>query len=366
MKDGDKVILITAEPAWVYHQLYDDDESYKRLKYFEQLYITDDAYDLVGKKFRLVATITGDLHHYSHYTEEKEGYVNHLITAGGGGAFLHPTHLLPDRLTRLADANFSFQKSRVKKSPELKAEFPSKKDSKNLAFRILGFPFFNKQFVLFLAGLQLLLTWILQGTTYYNIDGTFIEQLAESTNLSQSFKFIFVTLIHNPFFILISTVLIFGCMAFTDTRRIKRLNLFLGLPHGIIQWLNLMLWLFISAKTFHPLFSDTLQLPMIISTTISAAVCGGIAGAFIFGIYLWFSVYVLKVHLDEGFSSLKYQHYKNFLRIHITKDQVTIYPVGVDRVTTKWKQSGEWENLEFEGALPQCHLIEKPIIIKNI
>jgi hypothetical protein len=105
---------------------------------------------------------------------------------------------------------------------------------------------------------------------------------------------------------------------------------------------------------------------MIISTTISAAVCGGIAGAFIFGIYLWFSVYVLKVHLDEGFSSLKYQHYKNFLRIHITKDQVTIYPVGVDRVTTKWKQSGEWENLEFEGALPQCHLIEKPIIIKNI
>jgi hypothetical protein len=71
------------------------------------------------------------------------------------------------------------------------------------------------------------------------------------------------------------------------------------------------------------------------------------------------------VHLTEGYSSLAYPHYKNFLRIHITKDQVTVYPVGVDRVTTSWKQSGEGENLKFEGTLPQCHLIETPIIIKN-
>ncbi len=365
MKDGDKVILCTAEPAWVYHQMYDDNESYKRLKYFEQLYITDDAYNLIGKKFKLVATITGDLHHYSHYDEEKEGYTNHLITAGGGGAFLHPTHLLPDKLTKLVDVNFSFQKSRIKKVPELKAEFPSKHDSRKLAFRNFAFPFFNKQFVLFLAGLQLLLTWILQGTTYNNINGTFIEQLAKNETWNDSFKLIFVTLIHNPFFILISAVLIFGCMAFTDTRRIKRLNLFLGLPHGIIQWLNIMVWLCLFSKFYQHVFPGIQQMPIIISSTITAAVCGGISGAFIFGIYLWLSVNILKVHLDEGFSSLAYQHYKNFLRIHITKDHLTIYPVGVDRVTTNWKQSGEGENLKFEGELPQCHLIEMPIIYKN-
>jgi hypothetical protein len=154
-------------------------------------------------------------------------------------------------------------------------------------------------------------------------------------------------------------------MAFTDSGSNKRLNIFLGLPHGIIQWLNLMFWLWLFSKIFHPLFSDIQQIPYILSTTAASAVCGGIAGAFIFGIYLWFSVYILKVHGNESFSSFKYQHYKNFLRIHITKDQVTIYPVGVDKVTTNWKQSGEGENIKFEGALPQCHLIETPIIIKN-
>lgn len=366
MKDGDKVILITAEPAWVYHQMFEGDESYKRLKYFEQLFITDDAYDLIGKKFNLVATITGDLHHYSHYVEEKDGYLNHMITAGGGGAFLHPTHLLPEKLTKLDEEKFSFQKSDVKNEPELEAVFPSKKDSRKLSFRILGFPFFNRQFILFLTFLNLFLTWILQGTTYNNTSGTFVEQLAKSVKWGDSFHFIFVTLIHNPFFILISTLLIFGCMAFADTSIIKRLNWYLGLPHGMIQWFNLMFWLILSARNLHPFFSDPKQIQFIIAVTLSAAIVGGLSGAFIFGFYLWFSTYILKVHLDEGFSAIGYQHFKNFLRIHITKSRLIIYPVGVDRVTTDWKQTGEGENLSFDGALPECHLIEMPIIIKNI
>lgn len=365
MQDGDKVILCTAEPAWVYYQMYNENESYRRLKYFEKLYITDDTYKLTGKKFKLVATLTGDLHHYSRYEEEKDGYINHMITAGGGGAFLHPTHLLPEKLTKQASANFSFQNNKPTPDPELKAEFPAKKDSRNLSFRNFAFPWLNKQFVLFLAFVELLLCWILQGTTYYDSSGSFIRQLAKKICFGDSFKFIFETLINNPLFILISVVLIFGCMVFTDTKRIRGLNILLGLPHGLIQWLNLMVWLILFAKHFQNHLPDIEPLKLIIFTTISASVLGGISGAFIFGIYLWFSIYILKVHLDEGFSSLGWQHYKNFLRIHITKDQLTIYPVGVDRVTTKWTQSGEGENLKFSGKLPECHLIEPPIIIKN-
>ncbi len=366
MNDGDKVILITAEPAWVYHQMYDDDESFKRLKYFEQLYITDDAYNLIGKKFKLVATITGDLHHYSHYEEQKDGYINHLITAGGGGAFLHPTHLLPDQLTKLVDVSFSFQKSKMQNEPELKAAFPSKKDSRKISWRILAFPLFNRQFVFFLALLQLILIWILQGTTYNNTNGTFLGQLASQESVNQTASFILNTLIHNPLFILISALLIFGCMVFTDIKRIKRLNWLLGLPHGLIQWFNFMFWIALFAKIFHPLISEIQEMPTIILTTIAAAVCSGIAGSLILGFYLWLSVYILKVHLDEGFSALGYQHCKNFLRIHLAKDQLTIYAVGVDRATTNWKQSGTGENLKFEGKIPECHLIEPPIIIKNL
>ncbi len=365
MQDGDKVILCTAEPAWVYYQLYNDNEAYRRLKYFEKLYITDDTYKLTGKKFKLVATLTGDIHHYSRYEEEKNGYINHMITAGGGGAFLHPTHLLPEKLTKQASANFSFLNDRPTPAPELKAVFPNKKDSLNLSFLNFAFPWMNKQFVLFLAGISLMLCWVLQGTTYYDSSGSFISQLGKTPNLTESLSFIFKTLINNPLFILVSGIILIGCMLFTDTKRIRKLNLLLGLPHGLIQWFNLMLWLIIFSRQFHNHFPDIQPLLLIISTTLAASMVGGISGAFIFGIYLWFSIYFLKVHLDEGFSSLGWQHYKNFLRIHLTKDQLTIYPVGVDRVTTDWKQSGEGENLKFSGKLPDCHLIEPPIIIKN-
>lgn len=365
MLDGDKVILCTAEPAWVYYQMYNKNESYKRLKFFEKTYITDDAFGLTGKKFKLVATLTGDMHHYSRYEEQKDGYINHLITAGGGGAFLHPTHLLPEKLSKQTDAGFSFLKQQIASVPELKATFPSKKHSKNLSFRNFAFPWLNKEFVVFLFCIEMLLSWILQGTTFYSTAGSFIPLLATSNSLGQSFSIVTNTLIHNPLFILISGALIAGCMVFSDTKRIKMFNWFFGLPHGIIQWLNLMIWLIVFSAVIHHAFPELSQFLMIVLSTFLAAVFGGIFGAFIFGIYLWISIYFFQVHLDEGFSSLAWQHCKNFLRIHITKDELTIYPIGVDRVTTDWKQSGEGENLKFSGKIPDCHLIEAPIIIKN-
>src|SRR5690606_24566067 len=42
MMAGDKVILCTAEPAWVYQQLYEDNTSYNRLRFFIETYITED------------------------------------------------------------------------------------------------------------------------------------------------------------------------------------------------------------------------------------------------------------------------------------------------------------------------------------
>ena len=94
---------------------------------------------------------------------------------------------------------------------------------------------------------------------------------------------------------------------------------------------------------------------------------GGLTGSFIFGIYLWFSSLVLGIHLDESFSSFGYPHFKNFLRIHITPEgDVTIYPVGIKKAVTNWKQDGEEENLTFSSSdSAEYYLIEPPIIIKN-
>src|SRR5690606_25965382 len=86
MQPGDKVILCTAEPAWVYKQLYENDKSYDRLQFFIETYITKDKAACIGKTFRLALVLTGDLHHYAHYCtdESQENGSHHFIGAGGG------------------------------------------------------------------------------------------------------------------------------------------------------------------------------------------------------------------------------------------------------------------------------------------
>ena len=63
---------------------------------------------------------------------------------------------------------------------------------------------------------------------------------------------------------------------------------------------------------------------------------------------------------------------KNFLRIKIKKDEVMVYPVGLDRVPHRrdWKKNSNWKagNKDEPAYLPNQpltpHLIEGPIAIR--
>ncbi len=48
-----------------------------------------------AKGARVVAVIAGDWHHYNRYYAHELDV--HFITSGGGGAFLHPTHVLQEQ-----------------------------------------------------------------------------------------------------------------------------------------------------------------------------------------------------------------------------------------------------------------------------
>lgn len=92
---GDQVILATAKPSWVH---VEDPEhapqSWKSLAWFEEEVICKASED----RAKLALTLTGDLHHYSRY-EPAAGEPDALgakVTAGGGGAYLSPTHWLPE------------------------------------------------------------------------------------------------------------------------------------------------------------------------------------------------------------------------------------------------------------------------------
>jgi len=372
MKQGDKIILCTSEPAWVYKVIHRKDESYKRLKFFEQVFITDDKHGLTkGKKFRLVATLTGDLHHYSRYEEHKKSddgieYINHLITAGGGGAFLHPTHNLPQTLSGLDEKNDSILENTQIKDPEMEICFPAKKKSRKIANNILCFPCNNIAFWLTMTAIQLLLAWMLQSTTQHE-EKAIMQQLAIVSDFGQFLTIIAKHLFLNPPVLIICLIVIAGMTLFTDSRSGKRNYQWFGAIHGLVQLFSMFLFIWLFSRLDISKLEITNDFIFVVAYVIETFLIGGLAGSLIFGLYLWYSSLFLDIHINESFSSLGHPHFKNFLRIHITREgNVEIYPVGIEKVVTDWEQKDGRDGITFNSAhVAQYYLIEPPIIIKN-
>lgn len=319
MAPGDKIILCTAEPSWIF-TTRKKDHTYDNLKFFEQRYI-------VEKGFELVLSIAGDLHHYAHYSLSKNGKEYHKLTSGGGGAFLHPTHNLKEKLA-LREGEFVLQKT-----------FPSKGKSRKLAYWNLAFPWVNFQFALFMGAFYLLFSWMLQEATKSN-DITFIMSISKLEpspgNLSRFLGEVATIIKFNPLIALTIAIIIFGVYKFTDTNssKLKYLGI-VGLVHGIIHIMNGFLLIWVFASLIPP---STIGRITLFSLGIFAV--GGITGCLVMGIYLFLTNMLFGIHDNEAFSSIKWSGYKNFIRMHITKDVLTIYPVGVDK-TAKWKKEGK-------------------------
>ena len=65
----------------------------------------------------------------------------------------------------------------------------------------------------------------------------------------------------------------------------------------------------------------------------------------VFGTWLALTLNIFRAQYNEGFSSLRIEHWKNFLRLHIKEDtgDLEIFSVGIDRVPNKWKKDPKWD-----------------------
>ena len=88
MGPDDKIIICMAEPAWMLADFQGQDEEENFFK------ITAIARSRGAK---VCAVFAGDWHHYNRYTSAELGV--HFFTAGGGGSFLHPTHVLKNEVS---------------------------------------------------------------------------------------------------------------------------------------------------------------------------------------------------------------------------------------------------------------------------
>ena len=89
LQDGDQVILCTPVPLWQLRQKRE--EQYNELRSMFNTLILEHG-------GRTPLFLSGDSHFFAHYRRVDGVADEHHITAGGGGAFMQPTHNLPEQV----------------------------------------------------------------------------------------------------------------------------------------------------------------------------------------------------------------------------------------------------------------------------
>lgn len=353
MKEGEKVMLCIAQPNWIYAHKYQQ---------FGELYDESDLLflqnEILGKKnIDVKVFLAGDYHHYRRHEEidakDKNAKVQ-KITAGGGGAFLHPTHDIDVSVIR-EDYGEGKMTSR---SFELKESYPDIKTSRNLTFRNLYFLFSNPAFGIITAILYLLTAWLVGSSVGYRSPGKFLD----------TFIFTGQAIKNNPVAAIWIILLALAFIFFTDTHS-KIYKWSGGLLHVAAHLIAIFYIGWGAIFLSNIIFGSATFLGFLLSSTL-IFILGWIVGSTLMGIYFFISQYFFGRHNEESFSAIKIQDYKNFLRLHISEDgNLTIYPVKIETVARKWRDRDPNENsgiksfiVPLDGSGPE--LIEKPVVLK--
>ncbi len=144
LQPGDGIVLCTAKPSWV-AATDEDCEAYATLDFFER--------EVVGSRASIRVALSGDRHHYARFAAEDGAQ---KITAGGGGAYLSPTHHLPELITVPPQKSRARGKSAAKQY-ELCKVWPERDVSRRLGRGVLRLPFLTPSFAGLLGGVYALL-----------------------------------------------------------------------------------------------------------------------------------------------------------------------------------------------------------------
>jgi hypothetical protein len=383
MKDGDKVILCTSEPSWVYQAYKKKDKSFLNLEWFTREYITHPKAGDGLHRVRLPLTLTGDLHHYSSYFSDSKNLEKSKqwkITSGGGGAFLHPTHHLPKSF--IEDKILLNQVHGTNPKHFNASKFyPDFAKSRMLLLGNLAFPWKNRWFSALMGTVYILFSWILAsasgvGTAKKSLftSAAFNELAsipATLKNSSKVLKFFVGQFSHHPFLLVFAVTIIIGFLMFADRSHKKKAihGWIAGILHSFAQILLLLvgIWIWVYFTIYFATPQIHPEIYLLLANLVLLIVSGFFSGL-LMGFYLMITNGLLNIHETEAFSSMRNPDYKNFVRMHLTKDELKIYPVKVDKVPRKWDyKSGVSDGSPwFEPAKGQklkAELIEEPISI---
>lgn len=338
MEKGDKVILCVPEPYWVKAIKYQDmPDAYKKLvKKEKSLEKLEMILEKRGVNLRLY--LAGDLHHYRRFEAGEGTEKVHKITAGGGGAFLHPTH------------DYDFRKNNPRGKPKadrfkFKKQYPSYKQSRKLDWQnFYRFIPNNIWFGIVPAILYPLIALLIHG----KVEGEF--------NWIKPLEVTVVRLVEEPISFVTVLLLLGGLIFFTDSNS-KWQKYIGGLIHGVFHlvaifvlgWFGFLLMKLIIPEAGNPVYykehQAIINIVLFFCVVLVCGVGGYIVGSILMGLYLFISLHFFGRHDNEAFSALHVEDYKNFLRMHIDeKGALTIYPMKIEKVPREWnpvEQNGE-------------------------
>lgn len=320
---GDRAILCLADPGW-FEAWRDADP--RRGPTPAARSIPEPGGDrlqrlIVALNDALVISVASDEHCYRRDTSD-DG--RHLIACGIGGAFLHPTHSLPDDPKR----EFSHQQS-----------YPSKETSRALTSGNLLFAIKNPRFGALAAFSYLTASWsngLASGTCY---EQTCVAELGTIglVDWRDAFVAAFHSLLLNPVGAALYLLIFLGFIFFSDRPRTAK-TLSLGVAHALVHIVAgvLIYWL----ATYVAVTGFSLAPKSIAQMLLSGGlifVFAWFVGSVIFGLYLYLCLNHFGIHANEAFSALRNPDYKGFLRFRVRPGgQLDMWCIGIDRVPRRW------------------------------
>lgn len=365
MEPGAKVILCASVPTWLKADIAGDKKGQE--EYYRALHYIANIFREKSRNGKIPLVLSGDLHHYSRYVSSETG--TNFVTAGGGGAFLHPTHHLKDKIDAKWRIKDEFDSLKIATGSDgTKAFYPPQDVSKGLALGNLRFVATNWKFLPVLGGLYAICALSMLAWNGYGqpVSGGFVAGLMDRINM----------LWPTPVFALIVIAFWFG-FVYTAEISSKARRRVIGFFHAATHLGTLLLGTALISTVLGyfpvrsvPVFGDILYFLGLLAGMLVV----GIAGGFIWGLYLTIVSFVWGDASNGAFSALALDSYRHFLRLKIEVDKLTIYPIGIDQAPQRnvWKHNPDYDSSNVDQNTPAIiptrdlgqHLIEEPIVIE--
>ncbi|MCA1692846.1 MAG: metallophosphoesterase, partial [Actinobacteria bacterium] len=310
VQTGDRIVLCMAkevESGRSSSEIYSD----RNLEYIEREVIKPTGASVL-------LHLKSGRHHYCRYKEESGP--RHHITSGGGGAFLHPTHQLPEHLEVGGESG----QSRYRRA----TTFPSAAVSKRLRKRVWLLPPYNLPLAAVFGGVQVLLAFML---------GLHLEERHVGLGLGDLRQAVWET--PTAFLLVLVIFVIMAAMVRFAHEASGLTRFLLGLVHSSLQMFSVAGVMVAASR-----LSSAVGLegaPSLLTFLGLVTVLGGVGGTLGMSGYL-FATNCLGFHGNEAYAPLHHADLKHFLRLHIDGDgALTVYPIGIERVVRHWQLQSE-------------------------